>query len=253
MAKQYTQEEFIDFVQQDLSIGYALPIELPCTEIQRFIETQALDWFYQNYFYSVIKMYYFLDKEAFKTDEFTRFRYITLPDEIQTIPYIYQIMGTSLFQLGINVPNLSVNMGVSNQPYLSSYTSTIAELGVYKSIIDSMSDMLNQMNKYTVRYDFNYPMHRLHILSDVRYDLILECYANAPKEFLFTDPQFQKYVIGWSRQQLGRLLGRYDWNLPGGVKINSDALVNEGKEGMKEVEEYIKGQSQTGFFYMVKR
>lgn len=249
----YTTEEFIDFVQQDLTFGGALPANLPNTEIQRFIETQALDWFWQNYYYAVIKMYYFLDKEAFMTDQYTRFKWITLPPEIQTIPYIYQIMSSSLFQLGINVPNMSVNMGVTNQPYLSSYTSTIAELGVYKTIIDSMSDMLNQMNKYTVKYDFNYQMHRLHILTDVRYNLILETYTNSPKEFLFSDPYFQKYVIGWSRQQLGRLLGRFDFSLPGGVKMNSADLVSDGKEQMKEVEEAIKGQSNSSFFFMVKK
>jgi hypothetical protein len=36
--------------------------------------------------------------------------------------------GASLFQLGLNTPNLSVNLGVTNQPYLSSYVTTIGEL-----------------------------------------------------------------------------------------------------------------------------
>ena len=116
----YSLEEFIDFIQTDVTVGGALPKNLPDHAIRQFIETRALPWFYQNYQYSVSKMYYFVDKSAFSTAEYTNYRYIELPCEIQSITWIYQIMNTQLLQLGINVPNLSVNLGVTNQPYLSS-------------------------------------------------------------------------------------------------------------------------------------
>jgi hypothetical protein len=32
-------------------------------------------------------------------------------------------------------------------------------------MLDSMSDMMNQLNKYTLRYQFNQLNHRLHILQ----------------------------------------------------------------------------------------
>jgi hypothetical protein len=155
--------------------------------------------------------------------------------------------------LGINTPNLSVNLGVTNQPYLSSYVTTIGELGVYKTVLDSMSDMLNQMNKYTLRYQFNQLNHRLHILTNVKHNVIMEAYANIPQENLFKDDLFFKYVTGYCKQQLGNLVGRYDYTLPGGVKINAADLVSQGKEEVKEVEEEVKGQSTSSWFYMVKK
>ena len=136
MAVGYSIEELIDFVQNDITIGCSLPKVLPDTEIRRFIETRAKEWFYQNYQYAVSKQYYFVDKTAFTTDEYTKYRHIELPCEIQSISYVYQMRGDSLLQLGINTPNLSVNLGVTNQPYLSSYVTTIGELGVYKTLID---------------------------------------------------------------------------------------------------------------------
>ena len=178
---------------------------------------------------------------------------MNVPCEIQSVVYLYELRGTSLFQLGINTPNLSVNLGVTNQPYLSSYVTTIGELGVYKTVIDSMSDMLNQLNKYTLKYSFNQLQHRLHILTDVKYDIIMEAYANIPMQYLFTDDLFIKYVTGWAKVQYGNLTGRYDFTLPGGVKINSGDLISQGKEEVKEVEDEIKGQSSAGFFFMVKR
>ena len=54
----YSIEEFIDFVQTDVTIGGALPKNLPDHSIRQFIETRALPWFYQNYQYAVSKMYY---------------------------------------------------------------------------------------------------------------------------------------------------------------------------------------------------
>lgn len=249
----YTIEELIDIVQMEITFGCTLPKTLPDTEIRRFIETRGAKWFYRNYQYAVSKMYYYVDARIFETEEYTKYKYITLPCEIQSISYIYQMRGESLFQLGINTPNLSVNLGVSNQPYLSSYVSTIGELGTYKAMLDSMSDMLNQLNLYTTKFHFNQMASRLNILTAVKYNLILEVYANVPLEELYGDDLFQKYVIGWAKKQAGNLMGRYTFTLPGGVTYNSADLVSQGDAEMKEVETEIKEMSQTAFFFMIKK
>ena len=249
----YTIEELVDIIQNDITVGCSLPKNVPDSEIRRIIETKAMPYFYRRYQYAVQKMYFLIQKEAFFTEEFTKYSYVTMPCEIQSVPYLYELRGTSLFQLGINTPNLSVNLGVSNQPYLSSYVSTIGELGVYKTVLDSMSDMLNQLNKYTMRYHFNQLQHRLHILTAVKYDVIAECYANILPEYLFKDDLFIKYVTGLAKIQYGNMTGRYIFQLPGNVTINSADMVSSGKEEVKEVEEEIKGMSDSSFFIMVKR
>jgi hypothetical protein len=247
------KEEFIDLVQTELTISCAVPRRLPDASVRQIIEARALPWFYRNYQFAVQKLYFLIQKEAFFSEEFTKYNYVNVPCEIQSVTYLYEVRSQSLFQLGINTPNLSVNLGVTNQPYLSSYVTTIGELGVYKTILDSMSDMMNQMNKYTLRYNFNQLNHRLHILTNVKYDVIMEAYANIPMENLFKDDLFFKYVAGYSKVQLGNLTGRYDVALPGGVKINSADLVSQGQAEIKEVEETIGGQSNSSFFFMVKR
>lgn len=249
----YTIDELIDFVQNDITIGCSIPKTLKDSEIRRFIETRAKKWFYQNYQYALSKMYYYVDKRAFETEEYTRYNYVELPCEIQSISYVYQMRGESLLQLGINTPNMSVNLGVTNQPYLSSYVTTIGELGVYKTLIDNLSDMMNQMNLYTTKFHFNQLSHRFNVLTQVKYNLILECYVNIPDEDLYSDHYFIKYVTGWAKWQMGNLTGRYTFNLPGGVTINSADLITQGKEEMKEVEDEINGMSTTAWFYMVKR
>lgn len=250
----YAIEELIDFVQQDITVYGALPKSLPDQSIRQFIETRALPWFYINYIYGVSKMYYFIDKKAFDQECFTKFSYIDLPCEIQSVSWIHKVRGVNMLQLGLNSPNLSVNLGVTNQPYLSSYVTTIGELGTYKAIIDSMSDMLDQMTLYTSHYHFNQPAHRLNLLTKVDTSLILECYVNVPQEDIFADPYFIKYCTAWSKMQQGNLIGRYDFTLPGNVKINSTDMISQGKEELKEVEEEIKAMNNnSSFFLMIKK
>ena len=250
---QISIDEFIDLVQSDVTIYGALPKNLPDASIRQFVETTATKWFWQNYQYAVSKMYYYIDKAAFSTEEYTNYKYIELPCEIQSITWIYKVSNQNLLQLGINTPNLSVNLGVTNQPYLSSYVTTIGELGVYKTQIDSMADMLNQLNLYTVKFHFNQITHRLNILTNVEDHLVLETYVNVPLENLLADHYFLRYVTGWARVQLGRLLGAFNFQLPGGVTYNSADLANDGKEEMNKVEEEIKNMSNASWFFMVKK
>ena len=249
----YTIEEMVDLIQTELTIACALPKTLPDASIRQVIENRALPYFYRWYQFAVQKMYFLIRKDAFFSEEFTKYRYVEVPCEIQTVVYLYEVRGDSLFQLGINTPNLSVNLGVTNQPYLSSYVTTIGELGLYKTVLDNMSDMLNQMNKYTLKHHFNHLNHRIHILTDVKYDVVMEAYANIPRENLFKDDLFYKYCVGWSKVMLGNMVQRYDFTLPGGVKIQGTDLISQGQAEVKEVEEEIKGQSNSSFFFMVKR
>jgi hypothetical protein len=157
---------------------------------------------------------------------------------------------------------MSINMGVTNQPYLSSYVTTIGELGVYKTILDSFSDMLDTLSKHTVKFHYNQMNNRLNVLSggntamtgEFRYEnMILEAYANVENEALFADPMFITYVTGMAKQQLGNLMTRYNFNLPGGIQYNGDSLISEGKEDVQSVVDDIKGQSNSSFFVMVKK
>ena len=107
--------------------------------------------------------------------------------------------------------------------------------------------------KYTLRHNYNQLNHRLHILTNVKYDVIIVTYAEIPNENLFRDDLFYKYVTGYAKLQLGNMVGRYDFTLPGSVKINGSDLVSQGQNEIKEVEEEIKGMSNASWFFMVKR
>jgi len=244
-----TLVELVDYINADLTMSGALPCILPQEEIKRLIIKDAVPWFYENYKYSVIKGYYLIPQENFKTEQFTNYKYIELPPEIQNIIWVYGLESRSLFELGVSAPNLSINLGVTNQPHLSSFTTTVGELGVYKTVIDGFADALNKLSKHTLKYDFNFGSKMLHLLTYSNNDIILDTYIQIAKEDLFEFDKFRRYAAALSKLQLGRMLTRYDFELPGGIKMNGESIRNEGQEQLDKVREEIKGQSTTAWFF----
>jgi hypothetical protein len=249
-----TIEELIDFVQMDLTFSCSIPKVLKDEEIRRLAVDIAAPWFFQNYQYAVEKAYYWVPRTIMLTEEFTKYKYLQLPCEVQSVTWIYEMRNSSMFNLGINSPNLSMNMGVTNQPYLSSFVTSIGELATYKVIVDGFADTLNMLSKYTVKYDYNFNNQRLQLLTSINTDLILEIYAQIALEDLFNNQLFKRYSIALAKQQMGRLLSRFGFSLPGGITINGEALKSEGDAEKTAVEEEVKkNNNNSGFFFMTRR
>lgn len=256
-----TIEELIDQVNQELTVGCMLPKILPDLEIRRIISQRAAPYFYRNYRYAVIKGYYMVPKSSFTIDADTGYRAVVLPEEIVNVTWIYPTNSPRLLQLGFNAPNLAINTNTTNAAILSPTLSTIGELGVYKVVIDGFADMLNQLTKTTYKYHFNQNNHRLHFLtswddiqgSNAMNSIVLECYIKIECDALYCDELFQRYVTALSKQQLANLLGRYNFNLPGGIQFNISDIRSEAEKEMQEVRDEIKAMSTVTFFRMIKR
>jgi len=247
---QITIEQLIDIVNADLTMSGLFPKVLPDQEIYRIIKDHALEWFYKNYQFSVIKSYYYMKKDCFKTDLYTKFKYFVMPEEMETITRIIKIDDPSLFRLGIQAPHLSINLGVTNQPFLTSFVTTAGDLGVYRSVISAFSDELNKMTKQTLKFDYNFHDHRLHILTNVTTDVILESYDRIEQEDLFDVQLFKDYVIGISRVRMGEAIGRFNFNMPGNFQYNASDMITQGDKLIDATKETISKQTTSGWFVM---
>lgn len=254
-------EELKHYIQMNLTFSGALPKILPDLHIENIIENDAKPWFYRNVYESVIKEYLYIPKQAFAVEEFSKYKFVKLPCNTQRVVWLYQVNDLSLFSFGVNAPNLSVNLGVTNQPYLSATTTTVGELGVYKVIIDGFADVLNQMTKHTMKFDFNPHSKQMNILTSMglnAYDdtitgVVAEVYTGIPDEDLFDSSLFRQYVDAKAGMALGNMLLRYSYSLPGGVQINSAEVLNQAKETLAKVEAEIKSTSSNAIIMMVKR
>jgi len=248
-----TIEMIVDYVQADLTFSGLMPKVLPDGEILRLIKEKALEWFYKNYQFAVMKSYFKLDKNFLKHEQFTRLGYIILPEEVENVVRITEINDPSLFRIGVQAPNLSINFGVTNQPYLTSFVTNVGELGVYRQILSAFSDEINKMSRNYTKYSYNPVNHRLHILDEVRCDFMLEVYVRIEQEEVFNNQLFKDYVTALGRIRLGEALGRLTFNLPGGFNYNASDVISQGQELLTKTEEAVKATSPNSSFFIMKR
>jgi hypothetical protein len=242
-----TQDEFIGLVQQELSVACALPFTVPLPEIQRIIKFSA-DWFYKKYEDAVEERFYFIPTSAFKTDQFKRERTVTLPDcvfSVYTVKKLKEDFGRSMSfdgtaDFGIErlflSDSVSIGQGTENLMY---YTLNLYWLDVASHLIT-----------HTISYNYNRNSHRLFFGGQTPdRDCVVMCYAKLPFEHLFRDEVFYRYVVAKCKVQLSRILGTFNFNLPGNIQINYDLIRSEGQDEITKIEEEIKNEEGMDFFF----
>lgn len=245
-----TIDQLVDIVQADLTMSGLFDKILPDIEIIRLVREEALEWFYKNYQFSKIKMFYYLAKDFINTEQYHRNQYLILPQEIEDLVRIVKIDNPTLFRLGIQAPHLSINLGVTNQPFLTSFVTTAGELGVYRSVISSFSDQINKMTANTLRFNFNHISKRLNFLTTIDTDMMLEVYSRIEEEELFDHVYFKQYLIGLCQVRMGQAVGRFNFNMPGNFQYNAADMISQGQEKMNAVIERVRGESTVAWFIM---
>lgn len=245
-----TIEEIIHAVNQELTVSGKVQKDIPDVEIRRIIN-EALDWFYWNYPYALYKTYYFVPNEKIlKQPHISNTGYVELPDCINNVIYVYAPNRNDLFQLGVYAPDLRIGLGVTSQPYLTSYITSIGELTVTRTAIQSFGEVLRRLTRTTIKWDYDNAGKTLHLLSNLppqSHDIVLECYKKSEPEHLFEDNYFRRYVFAYGKKQLGMILARYDFQLPGNFKVNYDTILRYADEELREVKDEIKAMSKSTF------
>ena len=242
-----TMEEFIGLIQQEISVACALPFSVPVKEIERIIKISS-DWFYKKYEDSVEERFLVIPMSAFKTEEFRRFRTVTVPDCVFSIFSVKKLKedfgrrmsfdGTADF--GIErlflSDSVSIGQGTENLMY---YTLNLYWLDVASHIIN-----------HTISFNYNRNSNKLFISgSTPERDCVIICYAKLPMEHLMRDEIFYRYVVAKCKVQLSRILGTFNFNLAGNIQINYDLIRSEGQEEITKIEEEIKAEEGMDFFF----
>lgn len=249
-----TIEEFIDKIQTNLRVSCRLPKVLSEAEIRRIIVDEAMPYFYEEDTYSLQQDYYVVPNESLDKRTNAGVTQVFLPAEVQAVTYVHMIDRYQLFQIGTTPHALSVELG-ANQAYMPSYLQAIGDFGVYRSTLEGFADMINELfNRYAYKYSYNQRTGQLKILTNVRKDLVLEVFGRIPQENLFSDHAFYQWVTGRAMKQIGLVTDRYEFNLPGGVRINTSSLVSYGEKEMEKAEQRIKERSHVQpYFKMISR
>lgn len=238
-----TKAELVDQVQRELDASFALPSQLQPSEIERIID-QSKVYFFENYREAVEMQYFIMRAEEFSRPEFMATRSIQMPECVVSVFEVKEISGAGL--IGNIDRDFADNKLIASEIYLSPFTGDGL---VFRTAQYQFFDLTRAFFLEWIRYDYNRRTNKLKILGrDPRKDVFFNTYVKIPDDKLFDDYYFFRYVTAKSKIALGRMLSFFDYNLMGGIKVNSMTIKDEGQAEVDKIEQEIKDQDSADWF-----
>lgn len=210
------------------------------------IITQALNWFYVNYGPSVETQYYVIPKFWWSDAEFKKTRSVLLPDCVITVTEVKEMNGGG--RLGTVDADFYDNRLLAAELFLSPFASDDL---VLRAAQYSYWDLTQAFLLERVSFDWNRNTKRLKIIGrNPKRDVALQTYVKIEENKLYDDWFFQRWVTSQAKISLGRILGFFTFNLPGGVQVNADTIKEEGKEELEEIKQRIDDENSPDWFYI---
>jgi len=240
-----TRGELIEMVTGEITASGSLPYSIPEREANRIID-QAMNWFYVNYGPAVETQYYVIEKNWFKQPEFKKTRSLLLPDCVVTVFEVKEITGGG--RLGSVDADFSDNRLIASELFLSPFQSDDL---VLRTAQYSYWDLTQAFILERIGFDYNRNTHRLKIVGrDPKRNVFLQTYAKIEENKLYDDWFFQRYITAQAKISLGRILGTFKFNLPGGIEVDASGIKDEGAEELKEVKQRIDDENSPDWFFL---
>jgi hypothetical protein len=241
-----TFDECVQEISDILTVSGSLPLYINENEIGRII-TRAKDWFYINYNRAVESKYYVIPLTEFENPAFKDNRTIVMPDCVTHITRVQEAGGAIRFagigkELTIDrlvATELLFNRGIAGE--LVALTARLAFL-----------DLMRAYYVQDINYGYNVNSKKLVFIGrNPTRDVILKTYVKLEDQFLYNDPYFLKYCAAQGKLSTSRVLGAFDMNMPGGVRLNKDLFSSEGQTELDQVKQEILDQQTADMFLMI--
>ena len=276
--------DFVESIQNEISVNGAIPFTIPAESIAQ-ITKNAKTMFYKSYEDASEEMFIAIPESEIKKRSFqrgihtmdgpgdnkvtakfkkgegdnpntghTRGTY-TLPEGVISVVGVYELnafsgeSGWNSGLLGKSAGDVSLNRMV----YQSVYDRTMAvsaDNTMYYICTEAFLDISRQIFQNMISFKYNRLTNNLRFLGELpKSDVILDVLVRVPDCDLYNDDLFRRYVIADCKVQLSRILGSYNYNMPGNITINVDSIADDGKTEKEQILQELKDMS--GAWYIM--
>ena len=276
--------DFVESIQNEMSVQGAIPFMIPAEAIAQLTKN-AKTMFYKSYEDASEEMFIAIPESEIRKKSFqrgihtmdgpgdnkvtakfkkgegdnpntghTRGTY-TLPEGVISVVGVYEIgafsgeSGWNSGLLGKSAGDVSLNRMV----YQSVYDRTMAvsaDNTMYYICTEAFLDISRQIFQNMISFRYNRLTNNLRFLGELpKSDVILDVLVRVPDCDLYNDDLFRRYVIADCKVQLSRILGSYNYNMPGNITINVDSIADDGKTEKEQILQELKDMS--GAWYIM--
>lgn len=242
---------FIKTINSDVTVGCALPFNVPSKEIKRIID-QAFKFFVRehgDYTFpesllisgaTMRKWVHQQGVEKICTPRAQRRRgKLLLPPDVEYVDGVYDLSrnfgetGGSRYMGGVayTVPQ---RFGINSQ-------YALADCAEYATCMLSFSDIVRMITIPPVSTTFNPINKTLYFTGHIPVGAVVVCVrSHIDKIDAFNDDLFFRYCVCMCKLQLGEILERYNYTLPGNITLKSpaDAARTELEKLIEEIRQY---------------
>lgn len=254
--------DFCESVQQEMTVNGSIPFSIPLESIAQLTKN-AKTMFYKMYEDATEEMFIVLPREEIRKKTFTKGiakmdgegdskplkdtrGSFMLPDGVVSVVGVYEIGGFS-GEAGWNTGLLgkySGDISLNRMVYQSVYDRTMAVSAdnmAYYICTEAFLDMSRQVFQNMISFRYNRLSKKIKFLGELpKSDVILDVLIQVSDCELFTDELFRRYVIADCKCALGRIIGSYNYSMPGNITLNIDSIVGDGNSEKEAVIQELK-------------
>lgn len=269
--------DLIERINDYMSLNCQLPFKLPNAAVAQIVQ-EAKKWFYNNYEDAVEDLYItapasvFRDKsflfgltnrdgmdgnEIKKSETQKQRGILVMPDNVFSVLRVYQLgrfSGEAGWGYTNRVDGGNLDYGIQRMFASSMYNDRLPQAAdnlMYWTCNWYFFDEARQLLQEMHGFSYNRLTKRLRFTGELpKFSCIFEVLITIEDCALFQDDLFFRYCVGLCMKQMSRILGTFQYNLPGNVSINYDAYSQWGDTELQEVKEEIaNSRHSTAYFY----
>jgi len=270
-ASQACLDALVKEINDELTIACQIPFTVPKKALARMIN-RAKDYFYKIYEDSVEEMYIALPGGTFAKNSFRKGidnsseelsninlessrGIVTMPERVFSVNNVFEIGGFQGEDGGFGSRSFSAgdpDFAIDKFIYSNTFGAGIgSENLMYYVINEKFIDNARQILQQQISYSYNRLTKKFRFQGELpKRAVVFQIYATIPDCALYSDEVFIRYCIAQAKVQLGRIMGTFNYNLPGNITINYDMIMSEGKEELQAIVEELKADEGTDYFYL---